>query len=128
MTDILMKSWTTYQCLVNSCSYIWVKYFNRSFVRSSYLSFPFSSICISVCVNSNFILVGDLNLQPEMEMVARGLEKNLKLEQREFLMNMLVGFCDEESRRSAAEALGLVSCFSIFAFLFVKPNADLGIV
>ncbi|POO03375.1 phosphoribosylformylglycinamidine synthase [Trema orientale] len=47
-------------------------------------------------------------LSPEMEMVARGLEKHLKVEQREFLMNMLVGFCDEESRRSAAEALGLM--------------------
>ncbi|XP_062107737.1 uncharacterized protein LOC133818721 [Humulus lupulus] len=45
---------------------------------------------------------------PEMEMVARGLEKNLKLEQREFLMSMLIGFCDEESRRSAAEALGVM--------------------
>ncbi|KAL5781064.1 hypothetical protein ACOSP7_006093 [Xanthoceras sorbifolium] len=45
---------------------------------------------------------------PEMEMVARGLEKLLKVEQREFLMNMLVGVCSEESHRSAAEALGLV--------------------
>ncbi|KAF4375837.1 hypothetical protein G4B88_026416, partial [Cannabis sativa] len=45
---------------------------------------------------------------PEMEMVARGLEKNLKVEQREFLMSMLIGFCDEESQRSAAEALGLM--------------------
>ncbi|XP_024022116.1 uncharacterized protein LOC21407430 [Morus notabilis] len=46
---------------------------------------------------------------PEMEMVARGLAKHLKLEQREFLMNMLVGFCDEQSRKIAAEALGLMS-------------------
>ncbi|KAH7572761.1 hypothetical protein JRO89_XS03G0008500 [Xanthoceras sorbifolium] len=50
----------------------------------------------------------DMILQPEMEMVARGLEKLLKVEQREFLMNMLVGVCSEESHRSAAEALGLV--------------------
>ncbi|GMN63517.1 hypothetical protein TIFTF001_032582 [Ficus carica] len=46
---------------------------------------------------------------PEMEMVARGLAKNLKLEQREFLMDKLVGFCDEQSRKIAAEALGLMS-------------------
>ncbi|XP_022767864.1 uncharacterized protein LOC111312116 isoform X2 [Durio zibethinus] len=44
---------------------------------------------------------------PEMEMVARGLEKILKVEQRELLMGMLVGVCSGESRRSAAEALGL---------------------
>ena len=41
-------------------------------------------------------------------MVARGLEKLLKVEQRELLMGMLVGVCKGESRRSAAEALGLV--------------------
>ncbi|GLT89343.1 hypothetical protein SLE2022_073280 [Rubroshorea leprosula] len=45
---------------------------------------------------------------PEMEMVARGLEKVLKVEQRELLMGMLVGACGEENRKSAAEALGLV--------------------
>lgn len=45
---------------------------------------------------------------PEMEMVARGLEKHLKLEQREFLMNMFLGVCGEDSRKIAAEALGLV--------------------
>ncbi|KAJ9701384.1 hypothetical protein PVL29_006646 [Vitis rotundifolia] len=45
---------------------------------------------------------------PEMEMVARGLEKQLKYEQREFLMNMLLVGCGEECHRSAAEALGLV--------------------
>lgn len=47
-------------------------------------------------------------MQPEMEMVARGLEKHLKMEQREFLMSMLVGICSEESQKRAAEALGLV--------------------
>lgn len=47
---------------------------------------------------------------PEMEMVARGLEKVLKVEQRELLMGMLVGVGGEEGRRSAAEALGLVHC------------------
>ncbi|GAB2265592.1 hypothetical protein Dimus_000631 [Dionaea muscipula] len=45
---------------------------------------------------------------PEMEMVARGLEKNLGRDQREFLLRTLVGVCGEGSRRSAAEALGLV--------------------
>ncbi|XP_030938277.1 uncharacterized protein LOC115963421 isoform X3 [Quercus lobata] len=44
---------------------------------------------------------------PEMEMVARGLEKHLKVEQRLFLLNMLVGVCGEEGRISATEALGL---------------------
>ncbi|OWM87944.1 uncharacterized protein LOC116195085 [Punica granatum] len=44
---------------------------------------------------------------PEMEMVALGLRKQLRQEHREFLMNMLVGVCCEESPRSLAEALGL---------------------
>ncbi|CAB4263497.1 unnamed protein product [Prunus armeniaca] len=44
---------------------------------------------------------------PEMEMVARGLAKHLKLNQRQFLMSMLVGICSEESQRRVAEALGL---------------------
>ncbi|XP_048497244.1 uncharacterized protein LOC104884272 isoform X2 [Beta vulgaris subsp. vulgaris] len=45
---------------------------------------------------------------PEMEMVARGLQKHLKLEHREFLLTNIVSVCGEESPRSAAEALGLV--------------------
>lgn len=49
---------------------------------------------------------------PELEMVARGLEKLLKFEQREILMNMLTGVCSEESHRSAAEALGLLRVLS----------------
>lgn len=59
-------------------------------------------------------------LQPELEMVARGLEKLLKFEQREILMNMLTGVCSEESHRSAAEALGLlsVSVSSLSEFCF----------
>ncbi|KVI08282.1 uncharacterized protein LOC112526727 [Cynara cardunculus var. scolymus] len=44
---------------------------------------------------------------PEMEMVARGLEKHLKLEQREYLLRMLMGVSSEENRRSLVEALGL---------------------
>ncbi|KAK1411078.1 hypothetical protein QVD17_37622 [Tagetes erecta] len=44
---------------------------------------------------------------PEMEMVARGLEKHLKLEQRLYLLKMLVGISSEENRRSLVEALGL---------------------
>ena len=47
-------------------------------------------------------------VQPEMEMVARGLEKNLKLEQREYLLKMITGVSSEENRRSLVEALGLV--------------------
>ncbi|KAI4372762.1 hypothetical protein MLD38_010956 [Melastoma candidum] len=45
---------------------------------------------------------------PEMEMVALGLKKQLKLEQREFLMNMVVGVCGEEGPKSLAEALSMV--------------------
>ncbi|XP_048334063.1 uncharacterized protein LOC107422081 [Ziziphus jujuba] len=45
---------------------------------------------------------------PEIEMVARSLEKHLKVEQREFLLNMLVGICGEDGQRSVAEALGLM--------------------
>ncbi|XP_016475440.2 uncharacterized protein LOC107797089 [Nicotiana tabacum] len=45
---------------------------------------------------------------PEMEMVARGLEKHLKVDQREFLMNTLLRVCGDQSRRSVAEALGLM--------------------
>ncbi|KAJ7957385.1 Phosphoribosylformylglycinamidine synthase [Quillaja saponaria] len=45
---------------------------------------------------------------PEMEMVARGLEKHLNVEQREYLMDVLVGICDEDSSRTASEALGLM--------------------
>ncbi|KAG2296049.1 hypothetical protein Bca4012_002529 [Brassica carinata] len=45
----------------------------------------------------------------EMEMVARGLEKLMKLEERQSLMRTFVGMCcSEESQRSAAEALGLI--------------------
>ncbi|KAK4356757.1 hypothetical protein RND71_022367 [Anisodus tanguticus] len=44
---------------------------------------------------------------PEMEMVARGLEKHLKVDQREFLMNNLLRVCGDGARRSVAEALGL---------------------
>ncbi|MCD7447170.1 hypothetical protein HAX54_025516 [Datura stramonium] len=46
---------------------------------------------------------------PEMEMVARGLEKHLKVDQREFLMNSLLRVCGDGTRRSVAEALGLRS-------------------
>ena len=40
-------------------------------------------------------------------MVARGLQKHLKVEDREFLLTKLVSLCGEQSPRSAAEALGL---------------------
>lgn len=44
-----------------------------------------------------------------MEMVARGLEKLMKLEERQSLLRTFVGMCcSEESQRSAAEALGLI--------------------
>ncbi|EOA27139.1 hypothetical protein CARUB_v10023240mg [Capsella rubella] len=45
----------------------------------------------------------------EMEMVARGLEKLMKLEERQSLLKTFVGMCcSKDSQRSAAEALGLV--------------------
>ncbi|KAJ8437252.1 hypothetical protein Cgig2_004645 [Carnegiea gigantea] len=47
-------------------------------------------------------------VQPEMDMVASCLQKHLNLKDREFLLKKLIGVCGEESRRSAAEALGLV--------------------
>lgn len=45
---------------------------------------------------------------PEMEMVSRGLEKHLKLEQREHLMFLFSKVCGEDSQRIAREALGLM--------------------
>ncbi|CAI0541190.1 unnamed protein product [Linum tenue] len=46
---------------------------------------------------------------PEMEMVAEGLGKHLKVEQRELLLDMFCVACScKESHRSAADALGLV--------------------
>ncbi|XP_031481296.1 uncharacterized protein LOC116251271 [Nymphaea colorata] len=44
---------------------------------------------------------------PEMEMVAKSLEKHLKLAQREQLLNLYTGVCSTHSRSIAAEALGL---------------------
>ncbi|KAL3506704.1 hypothetical protein ACH5RR_032086 [Cinchona calisaya] len=44
----------------------------------------------------------------EMEMVARGLEKQLNVDQREVLLNMLIRTCGEDTRRSVTEALGLM--------------------
>ncbi|XP_058094069.1 uncharacterized protein LOC131240066 [Magnolia sinica] len=54
---------------------------------------------------------------PEMEMVARGLEKHLKLEQREHLLKLLEGVCRAENQRIAVEALGL--------FVPPKDNGDM---
>ncbi|KAF3636129.1 hypothetical protein FXO38_24325 [Capsicum annuum] len=45
--------------------------------------------------------------EPEMEMVARILEKHLKIDQREFLMNSFQTVYGDETKRSMAEALGL---------------------
>ncbi|CAH9077588.1 unnamed protein product [Cuscuta epithymum] len=44
---------------------------------------------------------------PEMEMVARGLQKLLNVDQREFLMDTFRGICGEYSSKSVAEALGV---------------------
>ncbi|GAU12075.1 hypothetical protein TSUD_00410 [Trifolium subterraneum] len=45
---------------------------------------------------------------PEMEMVSRGLEKHLKLEQRKHLMFLFGQVCSEDSHGIAREALGLM--------------------
>lgn len=85
------------------------------YVVKSIVSLSFSSGLLFFYM---WVLISvDVVVQPEMEMVARSLEKHLKVEQREFLLNMLVGVCGEESQRSVAEALGLVSlgfCTSTF--------------
>lgn len=74
-------------------------------VSEGCISFLFHHLLFWVLIS----VLLDVFLQPEMEMVARSLEKHLKVEQRQDLMNMLVGVCGEESRRTVAEALGLVS-------------------
>jgi len=59
-----------------------------------------------------------ISMQPEMEMVSRGLEKHLKLEQREHLMFLFGKVCGEDSHRIAREALGLVrTCYPILQML-----------
>lgn len=45
---------------------------------------------------------------PEMEMVAAGLKKNLRVEQREHLLSLIKGVYGAESQKIAAEALGLI--------------------
>ncbi|KAJ4968908.1 hypothetical protein NE237_015609 [Protea cynaroides] len=44
---------------------------------------------------------------PEMEMVARGLAKHLRTDQREFLLTRYMDICGVENQQSVAEALGL---------------------
>ncbi|XP_039008985.1 uncharacterized protein LOC120137253 isoform X1 [Hibiscus syriacus] len=63
-----------------------------------------SKICLMHCI----FPPGESS--PEMEMVARGLEKILKVEQRELLMTMVVAICNcsDETRISTSEALGLI--------------------
>lgn len=76
---------------------------------------------LSFCIYDLFL--DEFYLQPEMEMVAQGLKKHLKMEQREFLMSMLVGFCSEQSQKRAAEALGLVGSTSLLAnFVMLKKT------
>lgn len=45
---------------------------------------------------------------PEMEMVARGLDKSLDAEQREHILNSFIAVCGEDIDQSVVEALGLV--------------------
>lgn len=46
--------------------------------------------------------------QPEMEMVANGLKKNIQESERERLLALYKGLCPSDSHRAAAEALGFV--------------------
>lgn len=46
--------------------------------------------------------------QPEMEMVARSLEKSLNMDQREHLLNSFITLCGEDIDQGVVEALGLV--------------------
>lgn len=46
--------------------------------------------------------------QPEMEMVANGLKRNLQETERERLLALYKGICPSDSHRAAAEALGFV--------------------
>ncbi|KAK6122859.1 hypothetical protein DH2020_043385 [Rehmannia glutinosa] len=44
---------------------------------------------------------------PEMEMVARGLDKSLSVEQREYILNSFISVCGQNIDQSVLEALGL---------------------
>ncbi|XP_051118210.1 uncharacterized protein LOC127242636 [Andrographis paniculata] len=44
---------------------------------------------------------------PEMEMVARGLDKSLSTDQREHILNSFITICGDDIDRSVVEALGL---------------------
>ncbi|XP_011073916.1 uncharacterized protein LOC105158762 [Sesamum indicum] len=44
---------------------------------------------------------------PEMEMVARGLDKSLSVEQREYILNSFIDVCGKDIDQSLVEALGL---------------------
>lgn len=44
-----------------------------------------------------------------MEMVASGLKKNLRIDQRKHLLNLFVEVCGAEGQKIAAEALDMVS-------------------
>ncbi|KAI4372754.1 hypothetical protein MLD38_010950 [Melastoma candidum] len=72
----------------------------------SVLCFHYSTVWY-LFLDTKTIICYMQHLQPEMEMVALGLKKQLKLEQREFFMNMVVGVCGEEGPKSLAEALGM---------------------
>ncbi|KAK6145783.1 hypothetical protein DH2020_019652 [Rehmannia glutinosa] len=45
--------------------------------------------------------------EPEMEMVARGLDKSLSVEQREYILNSFISVCGKDIDQSLLEALGL---------------------
>ncbi|GFP80710.1 hypothetical protein PHJA_000214300 [Phtheirospermum japonicum] len=49
---------------------------------------------------------------PEMEMVARALDKSLSVEQREYIMNSFITICGNDIDQSVVEALGLVESVS----------------
>lgn len=65
-------------------------------------------LTLSAAIYDFWINLLGVSLQPEMEMVSRGLAKHLKLEQRKHLMFLFGKVCSEDSHGIAREALGLV--------------------
>lgn len=105
-------------------SYLCVNLKHPAFLVSfaNWANFVFSMPCTSPLMSgmsyddhddmscTSFVLmVLILFLQPEIEMVANGLKKNLRIEQRKHLLALFRGVCSSKCQRIAEEALGLVS-------------------
>ncbi|KAK6122892.1 hypothetical protein DH2020_043358 [Rehmannia glutinosa] len=71
---------------------------------SSYKYFLLRLCTISISLSSGPVFS---LLAPEMEMVARGLDKSLSVEQREYILNSFISVCGKDIDQSLLEALGL---------------------